>query len=523
MLLTKEELKALINGVWTGRYDQTKLPAWLFAKLANGYEGAAVKGWGNDLGRGAIKDLNLEKSLQENIYYFAAHKTAQELKVLHGLYQAAPNKYHFAKEAIKMNQNWNWHWYNTEYNVTTRMARAGREWQRIDASKGYYPKLMFVAVQDANTRAEHAALNGTIRPVDDPFWKMYFPPLSWNCRCRTERLQTGANTNLSQVNKPPVIEQFQQKVTDSKKIWADNHPYFHGLEAPVLKAVKQLVVQKIALTKVKEVIVKEKPWEFTTTDDLRLKLKAKHPSIDFQISVNKTDYDERMANFNFERFVDNAVKDFGGIKEYSVKFDTDLGVNMPDKFLGMAPGKISKIILTGDNNNMIFTISADTKNGHIYCKRTFSMRNGLRNVEHDFLQLPDQNQGGGFTKNFFQTLYREYQEAKIESISVHANITVGGYVWAQYGFSFWNKHQSIQSYIKERFYYDVNLRDDALKIVDEYFTQNPKSTTFPMNRLSKDQRFKKGFMNSHWYGEIDLKNNKVQKQVFEDYLYKAKK
>lgn len=245
-LLSKAEIKALIDGVWSGQYDPDRIPYWLFDKIATGLDQAAAEGWGNQFGKGAIKDVNLESALQKNVFYFAASKSVKELDAFHKLYSATGNKYQFTKEAIKLNQLWNFHWYNTEYNVTNRLARAGREWQRIEATKEYYPKLRFISIQDANTRDSHAALNGIVRPVEDPFWQTYFPPLDWNCRCRVERVQVGANTALKGKEFPPVKDQFKDRVTDSKRIWAKDHPYFKGMSPNQTSIVETFVAQKIA-------------------------------------------------------------------------------------------------------------------------------------------------------------------------------------------------------------------------------------------------------------------------------------
>lgn len=41
----------------------------------------------------------------------------------------------------------------------------------------------YSTVGDDRVREEHAILDGTILPKDDPFWQRFWPPNGWNCRC----------------------------------------------------------------------------------------------------------------------------------------------------------------------------------------------------------------------------------------------------------------------------------------------------------------------------------------------------
>jgi len=61
-------------------------------------------------------------------------------------------------------------------------------WQAIQRSKSFAPYLMYDAIDDHRTRPEHAAWDGIILPVDDPWWDTHHPTNGWNCRCGTLQL-----------------------------------------------------------------------------------------------------------------------------------------------------------------------------------------------------------------------------------------------------------------------------------------------------------------------------------------------
>lgn len=72
---------------------------------------------------------------------------------------------------------------DTIYRTNTQSAYMAGRWQEIERSKKWMPHLEYHAVMDSRTRPSHAALNGRIYPVDDPFWNTFYPPNGFNCRC----------------------------------------------------------------------------------------------------------------------------------------------------------------------------------------------------------------------------------------------------------------------------------------------------------------------------------------------------
>jgi hypothetical protein len=93
------------------------------------------------------------------------------------------------------------------------------------------------------------------------------------------------------------------------------------------------------------------------------------------------------------------------------------------------------IYIHNDSATMQFeAVNADGKKITMY--RSFTRKGDKTDVHHDLFDIPVKSQGSGLSKRTFQALFKQYdQMGHINSVNLTANLDVGGYAWARYGFA----------------------------------------------------------------------------------------
>lgn len=79
----------------------------------------------------------------------------------------------------------------TIFRTNMQQAYAVEAWAGVVEQAELAPFLMYDAVDDLRTRAEHRAWDRTVLRWDHPWWKTHFPPLGYNCRCGIVQLSQG--------------------------------------------------------------------------------------------------------------------------------------------------------------------------------------------------------------------------------------------------------------------------------------------------------------------------------------------
>ncbi|WP_162990007.1 phage minor head protein [Chryseobacterium sp. 6424] len=150
-------------------------------------------------------DEPLAKSLKTSIAEFSAFKETSFRKTLEDLLtkdgKLTP-KSEFLKEAYKVSGDYNTRWLETEYHQTVANAQSAEKWQDFQRNKNLYPNLRYSTVGDGRVRPEHAAWDGIVKPINDPWWKDNLPPNDWGCRCtvvQTDEPETDQPTGGTQL------------------------------------------------------------------------------------------------------------------------------------------------------------------------------------------------------------------------------------------------------------------------------------------------------------------------------------
>lgn len=130
---------------------------------------------------------SLIQKFKKNLWQFSSAKTLAELEYINGLLIDKNGKikpeHQFMQDVRKANILFNRNYLQAEYQTAKRGAQMAHLWNRFLEQKEYYPNLVYRTVGDSRVRPEHEALNGVVKPIDDPFWKTYYPPNGWRCRC----------------------------------------------------------------------------------------------------------------------------------------------------------------------------------------------------------------------------------------------------------------------------------------------------------------------------------------------------
>ncbi len=171
-------------------------------------------------------DWSFNQQIVSNLATFSAFKNHSNTKDL--VAQLVSDKGEFKsyrqwrKDVDPILQDYNEHWLKAEHQTATAAARMAEKWRNFQRRKATYPNLRYVTQEDERVRASHRPLHGIIRPVDDPFWDVFYPPNGYRCRCnviQTDEPVTGSEGDYI------VPETWRHNVGKEADLFGQDHPY----------------------------------------------------------------------------------------------------------------------------------------------------------------------------------------------------------------------------------------------------------------------------------------------------------
>lgn len=183
--------------------------------------------------------------LTQNVFSFSAAKNYQELRTITDALRDEEGKLRtfsdFKEQVSSINQKFNATWLQTEYDTCIATATQSARWQEFKAQKDMFPFLRYQTAGDDSVRDEHRILDGVTKRVDDPFWKTYYPPNGWNCRCEAIQVPDDDVQETVNYKAPVVAPMFRTNCGETGLIFPKGHPYFSGVpNAEIRKAIAYL-------------------------------------------------------------------------------------------------------------------------------------------------------------------------------------------------------------------------------------------------------------------------------------------
>lgn len=343
----------------------------------------------------------------------------------------------------------------------------------------------------------------------------------------------------------PVCEQLEGKYPKTF-VFTGWHPHCRCYMVPILNTDEEFEKQNEAIMKGESYTSKSKnevddvPIEFREwikDNKSRLDLAEKHGTEPFFIKDNEY-FVDRVKEVKSQSLY--VLRDEG----YSVIIrdasDKQLSIEAADKsWLASEFSKADYVVLdremtkafeelgiyddeifryvkyTQDKNELYVKFSG----GGVTVARSFYHNGKDLGVYHNLFSIKENLQGRGTSRAVLGAFLEQYENMGVKEITLQANLEVGAYAWAQYGFK--TMKQEVDYIISRAAYNSVlpkSALDDARRIVDDFYKHHSETEMFPMKYLSSQAYGKDLLMGESWQGQLDLTDKSALK-MFKRYIY----
>jgi SPP1 gp7 family putative phage head morphogenesis protein len=170
----------------------------------------------------------------------------------------------FKKAALAINEKYNLNHLQAEYQTAVQAGHHARNWSEFQRTKHLFPNLKYRTVGDGRVRDEHKKLDGIIAPIDSDFWRKYYPPNGWRCRCGVTQTAEAVSENIpTKVN--DISPEFTNNVGAQNAVFNDRltadqkpHPYFALAKTEPNQAALRLSFDRVKVETPSQLVHKSK-------------------------------------------------------------------------------------------------------------------------------------------------------------------------------------------------------------------------------------------------------------------------
>lgn len=231
----------LIETAFKGGFNGIDVPTTI--DTAEHLMQAVFKGFGGDFSTLAYNTPDYTKlaHLEKNVYQFSGAKNHHQLRDLTRALKDGDRILPFKEykvKAMSILEEYQGPWLQTEYNAAVAGSQMASKWTTFE--KNPDALLQYRTQEDGRVRDAHAAINRVIRPVNDAFWKTYYPPNGWNCRCTVIELNSGKPTLDKNIQYPDVPKMFSVNLGQRGLVFPKGSAYFVDIPENVTHQIEAI-------------------------------------------------------------------------------------------------------------------------------------------------------------------------------------------------------------------------------------------------------------------------------------------
>lgn len=239
-------LGELLQDIYTSTVKADSVDRFTARKVMSYLQGGLLKGFHKNfmqLPYGSSKHKLLAQ-LHYNLATFTAFKNHSQICAMTENLVDKRGKKHsfdfFKQTALATHGKYNVEWLHAEHRMAYLQGQAASKWQNFISIADSLPNLCYKAALSGDECRSHSSWDGIIRPVEDPFWDIYYPPNGWNCQCDTYQTTKPSTGNIVTTSFPGVL--FRVHSGKTGRIVGTEHPYYRTVFQDIDKKAKLFAI-----------------------------------------------------------------------------------------------------------------------------------------------------------------------------------------------------------------------------------------------------------------------------------------